>query len=163
MRSNVCVHGRGVPNVFVMARITSAGFRFLARKSRSTTKIATHHGGRATLTGPLLIMSSAIELTEADHTQATEGATSYVPLKELHEDVEDEETTAKKKCQRLIFNRTWQTISGASFVVNIVAMVIEKSAVMIVAGIVALLIAPYVIIRQFELQDEDCKWIHRKI
>jgi hypothetical protein len=70
----------------------------------------------------------------------------------------DEDTKRRRGLERTLWTRIWQGIAAASIVVNIVAMAIEQSAVSIVAGIIAVLIAPVVIKRQFDLQDTDCKF-----
>ena len=74
------------------------------------------------------------------------------------EDGVDEDTKRKRSLERTLWTRIWQGLAAASIVVNIVAMAIEQSAVSIVAGIIAVLIAPVVIKRQFDLQDTDCKF-----
>jgi hypothetical protein len=57
--------------------------------------------------------------------------------------------------ERTIYTRIWQGIAIASFAVNITAMIIEESIIIFVAGIVACMIAPIVIVLQFQLQDTD--------
>jgi hypothetical protein len=57
--------------------------------------------------------------------------------------------------ERNIWTRIWQGVAAASIGVNLAAMVTEGSAVAIIAGIVACLIAPVVIYLQFKLQDTD--------
>jgi hypothetical protein len=91
-------------------------------------------------------------------------ASSQVPSMEQlgsmksQEDGVDENTKRKRSLERTLWTRIWQGVAAASIVVNIVAMAIEQSAVSIVAGIIAVLIAPVVIKRQFDLQDTDCKF-----
>ena len=64
----------------------------------------------------------------------------------------------KKKSQSVLFLTVCETIFAASIVVNTVAMIMySSSAVMLVAGIVALLIAPLVGWRLYRMQDRDCK------
>ena len=58
---------------------------------------------------------------------------------------------------RNLWTRIWQGIAIASFSVNIVAMAIEGSTVAIIAGVVAVLIAPVVFWVQFKLQEEGSK------
>jgi hypothetical protein len=74
------------------------------------------------------------------------------------EDGVDDDTKRKRSLERTFRTRIWQPVAGASIVMNIVAMAIEQSTVSIVAGIIAVLIAPVVIIRQFQSQDTDCKF-----
>jgi hypothetical protein len=57
--------------------------------------------------------------------------------------------------QRTIYTRIWQGVAIASLAVNIAAMVVEASVVMIVSGVVACCVAPVVIFLQFKLQDSD--------
>lgn len=57
--------------------------------------------------------------------------------------------------ERTIYTRFWQAVAIASLAVNIAAIAIEESVVMIVAGVVACCIAPVVIFLQFKLQDTD--------
>ena len=59
--------------------------------------------------------------------------------------------------ERTLWTRLWQGMAGASIVVNIIAMAIEGSTVAYIAGIVAVLVAPVVIVRQFKLQNTDSK------
>jgi len=59
--------------------------------------------------------------------------------------------------ERTLWTRIWQGLAGASIVVNIVAMAIEGGGAMIAAGIIAVFIAPFVIVQQFQLQNTDSK------
>ena len=59
--------------------------------------------------------------------------------------------------ERSLWTRIWQGAAIASFVVNIAAMAIEGTAVAIVYGIIALVIAPVVFYFQFQLQEEGSK------
>ena len=63
--------------------------------------------------------------------------------------------------ERTLKTRIAQGIAGASIVINVVAIAIEQSVVMIVAGIIALIIGPIVIWQQFNLQDTGCKFTMR--
>jgi len=92
---------------------------------------------------------------------AGETPTQATPLTDIQDD-EDEDTRRQKEIERTFWTRLWQGVAGVSFVINIVAMVIEKSSVMIVAGLIALVIAPVVVIEQFKLQDLDCKILVRR-
>jgi hypothetical protein len=57
--------------------------------------------------------------------------------------------------ERTVYTRIWQGLAITSFAVNITAIVIEESIIMIVAGVIACCIAPIVIFLQFKLQDND--------
>ena len=59
---------------------------------------------------------------------------------------------------RTLKTRIAQGVAMASFVLNVLAMIWEQSAVAIVAGVVACLIAPVVIARQFQMQNTDCMY-----
>ena len=59
--------------------------------------------------------------------------------------------------ERTIWTRIWQGVAGASIVINLAAMITEGSAVAILAGIVACIVAPIVIYLQFQLQNTDSK------
>lgn len=68
--------------------------------------------------------------------------------------------TPKDNCfgcadERTIWTRIWQGVALTSVGVNVAAMVTEASAVAIIAGLVACLIAPVVIYLQFQLQDTE--------
>ena len=68
--------------------------------------------------------------------------------------LEDDEDDNQRRCaNRTLVTRIAQGTAGASIVVNIVAIAVEQSAVVIVAGLLALVIAPIVIVQQFHLQD----------
>lgn len=62
----------------------------------------------------------------------------------------------QQEIEHLILMYLWHGLAGFSFVVNIVAMAIEQSAVTMVAGLIALLLATVVIVEQFELLDLNC-------
>lgn len=51
--------------------------------------------------------------------------------------------------------RIWQCIAAASIGANLASMVMQRSAVSIVAGLVACFIAPVVIYLQVRLQDTN--------
>jgi len=57
--------------------------------------------------------------------------------------------------ERTLWTRIWQGVAAGSLGVNLAAMAIEASTVVIVAGIIACLIAAAVIYLQFQLQDTD--------
>jgi hypothetical protein len=57
--------------------------------------------------------------------------------------------------ERALWTRIWQGVAAASLGINLAAMAIEGSAVAIVAGLIACLIAPVVIILQMKLGDLD--------
>jgi hypothetical protein len=86
---------------------------------------------------------------------------SRVPLQEVttmeSEDDDDKKGVKRWWKERTLWTRIWQGVAIASFVVNIVAMVLEASAVAILAGIVALFISPVVFYFQIELQAEGSK------
>lgn len=65
----------------------------------------------------------------------------------------DEDDNQRRCANRTLVTRIAQGTAGASIVVNIVAIAVEQSAVVIVAGLLALVIAPIVIVQQFHLQD----------
>lgn len=104
---------------------------------------------------------TSVEMTEAQHSQALASAElgSRKPMAALAmtdvEGAEDESQSAQMK--RTLTTRVAQGVAGASIVVNIVAMAIEASAVMIVAGLIAIAIGPFVIYTQMKLQDTDSK------
>jgi len=90
-------------------------------------------------------------------------ASAGPPLTVDAEENKPEERSAKN-CwgmtdERLLWTRIWQGVAGASLAVNLAAMVIVSSAVAIVAGIIACLIAPVVIYLQFQLQDTDSTFL----
>lgn len=58
---------------------------------------------------------------------------------------------------RTLWTRLWHGLAGASLIVNIVSMAIEASAASFIAGIIAVLVAPVVIVRQLKLQSTDSK------
>ena len=61
--------------------------------------------------------------------------------------------------ERTLWTRIWQGVAAGSLGVNLAAMAIEASTVVIVAGIIACLIAAAVIYLQFQLQDTDSTYI----
>ena len=65
----------------------------------------------------------------------------------------DEDDNQRRCANRTLVTRIAQGTAGASIVVNIVAIAVEQSAVVIVAGLLALVMAPIVIVQQFHLQD----------
>jgi len=88
---------------------------------------------------------------------------SRMPLQLLGSMGEDENAT-KACCGRLdtgvertLWTRIWQGIAIASVVINISAMAITGGGAAIVAGIIALLVAPVVFMRQFTLQNTESK------
>jgi hypothetical protein len=84
-------------------------------------------------------------------------------LHSTKEDLQDVAVTDedKGKCaNRTITTRVAQGVAGASIVLNIVAMALSFSGFTLVAGIVALIIAPIVIMQQFALQDTGSTCYH---
>jgi hypothetical protein len=64
----------------------------------------------------------------------------------------------KKSCfelERTLWTRIWQGVAAASLGLNVASMAIEATAVVIVAGIIACIIAPIVIFLQMRLQDTE--------
>jgi hypothetical protein len=108
---------------------------------------------------PLCLLSFLSSLSKMSSTDVETPPPHKAPLKSLKlaEDDEDEDTKRKKKIERTFWTRLWQGIAGASLGINVAAMAIEGSAVTIAAGVVACVIAPFVIKRQMDLQDTDCK------
>lgn len=80
-------------------------------------------------------------------------ANEVVDLESGEEEKEDEGPCG----ERTLKTRIAQGVAGASIVVNVIAIAIEQSGVMIVAGIIALILGPIVIMQQFKLQDVGCK------
>ena len=74
------------------------------------------------------------------------------------DDAEDEDTKKRRDLEKSFWTRLWQGIAGASFGLNVAAIVIEGSAVAIIMGAIACATAPVVFKRQMDLQDTDCKW-----
>lgn len=75
------------------------------------------------------------------------------------DDLEEGEKQEEGPCgERTLKTRIAQGIAGTSIVMNLVAIVIEQSTVMVIAGIVALILAPIVIVMQFKLQDTGCEY-----
>ena len=84
-------------------------------------------------------------------------ANDMVDLEGGEEEKEDEGPCG----DRTLKTRIAQGVAGASIVVNVIAIAIEQSGVMIVAGIIALIIGPIVIMQQFKLQDVGCKSLRK--
>ena len=100
----------------------------------------------------MVIMASAIELAMA-------GAKIQSMTNELTDLEAGEEEEDDGPCgQRTLATRVAQGVAGASIVINIFAIAIEQSGVMIVAGIIALVVGAVVITQQFNLQDVGCKF-----
>ena len=111
-------------------------------------------------------MATAIELGAAvakpsAQIQAMANQMSQQSNKQDLKDVElaEQDEEEEGRCaNRTLTTRIAQGIAGASIAVNIAAIAINQSALMIVAGIVALVIASIVIMQQFQLQDTGSKW-----
>ena len=104
----------------------------------------------------VFIMTSKIELAMAvanPGAKIQSMANEMVDLESGEEEKEDEGPCGS----RTLATRVAQGVAGASIIVNIVAIAIEQSGVMIVAGIIALIIGAIVIQQQFNLQDVGCK------
>ena len=89
---------------------------------------------------------------------ASSNAAAAAPLT-VDDEQENEEPSAAN-CwgmtdERTLWTRIWQGVAAGSLGVNLAAMAIEASTVVIVAGIIACLIAAAVIYLQFQLQDTD--------
>jgi hypothetical protein len=72
----------------------------------------------------------------------------------------DDNDDKNKSCfevERTMWTRIWQGVAAASLGLNVASMVIEGTAVVIVAGIIACIIAPIVIYLQMRLQDTESK------
>ena len=75
------------------------------------------------------------------------------------EDVDGDEEEEEGMCgDRTMKTRIAQGVAGASIVVNIAAIALEQSVIMIVAGAIAVIIAPLVIMTQFKLEDTGGKF-----
>jgi hypothetical protein len=90
-------------------------------------------------------------------TPSTKVALVDIEAQALDVDDDDPDTKKKKVFERTLWTRVWQGIAIACFVLNIVSMAIEGSAVAIIAGLIALLVAGAVFKFQFDLQDTDSK------
>ena len=74
--------------------------------------------------------------------------------------LQEEEQVQEGPCgARTLKTRIAQGVAIASFVLNLLAMIWEQSAVAIVAGIIACVIAPVVVYRQFQMQNTDCTFV----
>mmetsp|Transcript_24419 Transcript_24419/g.29333 ORF Transcript_24419/g.29333 Transcript_24419/m.29333 type:complete len:260 (+) Transcript_24419:46-825(+) len=82
-------------------------------------------------------------------------ASAPLELVDSFQDEDDEDTKEHKRKERTFWTRLWQGLAGASAAVAVVAMAIEQSFIVVIAGVVALLVAPVVVYFQFQLQDTD--------
>lgn len=105
-----------------------------------------------------------IEITTgaAKPSERIEGMANQIHVQSGKQDLEDVELADDEEEQgqcadRTLTTRIAQGVAGASIVINIVAIAIEQSAVMILAGIIALVIGPIVIMQQFKIQDTGGK------
>lgn len=80
-----------------------------------------------------------------------------VALKDIEEDIEDEDTKRKRERDKSIKTKIVQGVAAGSLAVNIGAMAIVGTGVTIAMGVVACVVAPVVIKRQMDLEDTDSK------
>jgi hypothetical protein len=92
------------------------------------------------------------------------GATPPAPLEglkrgdvEMDDDDLDEETQRKHDREKDFWTKLWQGVAIGCFGLNIAAIAVYQSAVVIVMGIIAIIVSPVVFKRQMDLQDTDSK------
>jgi hypothetical protein len=81
-------------------------------------------------------------------------------LKDIEAQVENEEEEAtrnKRETKKTLYTRIIQGAAIAAVVLNLLAIIFEQSAIMIIAGVFGIAIGGGVIYFQEELRTEDCK------